>query len=383
MTKISIWVHGSEFGSSMIQVPIMQELWKSSPETCIDLNVVSKNKPIFEYYFSNEIDNGVCSIEKIKLVHELKYNESMNLSVVGTVIAVGRNFMTNSIGLYSQFKRRVYDNDVDLVVSAGLGEVGIMPKLIRRPKRNSLHIFNYLLEYVNFFNSKKMNDIAKNNFIKHYGNFDKTLIQTFFPERDYWIKSLKNVELINAIVRKPTKTKEEIRKELGIEKDEKLVFLALGGAKFFEKLIAIAGEISKMDSSIKFLILPRNSYEAYSFKSMKGFAVPKYLSFDTQNYVGASDAVITKCGFGTITEAIDNKTNIISLHLPNHAEVTETEIILQKEGIIKSSIDLAKDDDIYRRIIFELDNKESRRLMGKIRMDGAKQASKKYLEMLR
>lgn len=383
MTKISIWIHGPEFGSSMIQVPIIQELWKSNSNLCLDFNVVAKNRPIFEYYFSDKINTGLSTIENIRLIHELKYNHAMNLNVYMTVLAVGKNIITYSIPFYNQFKRRVYDNDVDLLVSGGLAEIGIMPKLVHKPRPKTLYLFNYLLEHCHFFKQRRMNELAKMAFVKHYKNFDKTVIQTFFPDRPHEIAGLKNVELINAIARKPTKTRKEVRQELEIKNNEKLIFLALGGAKFFEKLVAVASEISKIDSSIRFLLLPRTDTEIKTFKKMKGFVMPKSLSFDTQNYIGASDMVITKCGFSTITEAIDNRINIISLHLPNHAEVTETEIILKNEGIIKNSVDLAKENSnsIYRIISGELDNKESRDLMGKMRMDGAEQAAKIYREM--
>ena len=341
MADLSIWIHGPEFGSSVIQVPIIKEVWKKRPKLIIDFNLIEKNKPIIEYYFSDKIKKRLAAVETIKLIHELVYKESMDLSTVKTLAAVTKNSIINSLPLYLKFKKRVYNKKIKLLISAGLAEIGILPKLIKKSKPKSLYLFNYLLEHCNFFSLNFVNNLTRKLFLKHYNNFDKTVIQTFFPDREYKIKKeMKNIELINIIARDLTKSKGNIRKELGIKRNEKLIFLALGGAKFFERLVESAENISKEHSEIKFLLLPRTEEEVNSFKNRQIFITPNQINFDTQDYVGASDIVVTKCGFGIIPEAIKHKTNILSVHLPTHAEVTETEIILQKEGVIKNTIDL-------------------------------------------
>jgi len=387
-TDISIWVHGPEFGSSVIQVPIVEYLWKKKPRLKIDFNVIEKNRGLVESYFSDEIRKNLSSVEDIKLVHQLVYKKSMDLNISGTSAVIMKNFFKNSLPLYSQFKRRVYEREVKLVVSAGLGEVGVLPKIIRKEKPKLIYLFNYLLEHIDFYKSRFMNKVARKWFIKHYGNFDKTIIQTFFPERDYKIKKeLKNLELVNIIARSLTKPKQRIRKELKVKNGEKLVFLALGGAKFFSRIVDAAKVISKEHPDIRFLLLPRSPEEILEFRSKEGFVVPEKIGYNTQDYVGASDIVISKCGFGTIAEAIKHKTGIISIHLPRHAEVTETEILLKKEGIIKNSINLCDTKEIkkdtYKKIINELNNKDSINAMASIKTDGEKQAARIYLDNLK
>ena len=390
MADLSIWVHGPEFGCSLVQVSVLQELLKKKPDIKVDLNVVKKNKPIFDYYFPKQIKDGTFSVEKNKLIHQIAYSKSMNLSISRTLAHVSKNVVTKSIPLIRQFNRRVYKNKPKLLISASLAEVGLLFKLMKK-RPPTIFIFNYLLEHSKFFKrSKKLSNISRKLFVKNYANYDHSIIQTFFPEKDYRIKNeLDNLTMTNIISREATMTKHKLREELGVNSNEKLVFLAMGGAKFFKSIAKVAKEINKEHPYIRFLLLPREKKEIDKFKSLGKFIVPRNITFETQNYVMASDVIITKCGLTTIAESIKYGTNIISIHLPNHAEVTETEILLRNEGIIRNSIKFSDfvntrkiKKQLYKKLLDEIDNKESLKLMKKIKTNGAQQVAKIYLNIL-
>ena len=391
MADLSIWVHGPEFGSAIIQSAILKELIKKKHGISVDINVVKKNKPIFDYYFSKQIKNGSFTVKKNELIHQLAYSRSMNLSITKTLTKISKNIITKSIPLIRQFHKRVYKNRPRLIISAGLAEIGILAKLMKKPRPPTIYIFNYLLEYLRFFKrSESLSRFSRKIFIKNYANYDHSIIQTFFPEKDYKIKhELDNLILTNIIAREATTTKEKLRKDLGLSSDEKLIFLAMGGAKFFKSVARVAKGITREHPDIRFLLLPREAKEIKKFRSLGNFIVPRNITFETQNYVLASDVIIAKCGFSTIAEAIKFGTNIISVHLPNHAEVTETEILLKNNNIIKNSIKFSDiintkkiKKQLYKKIISEVDNKESILAMKKIKTNGAQQVAKIYLNSL-
>lgn len=390
MEDISIWVHGPEFGSSATQIAILEEILKKKPEIKININVVERNKEIFDFYYAKQIKERAFSVQSNKLIHQLNYSRSMNLSLAKTFASVTKNLFSKSLPFILQFNRRVYKNRPKLIVSQGLAEVGLLSKLMKKPRPPTLYLFNYLLEYSKFLKIPILPPITRKLFIMNYANYDYPVIQTFFPEKNYRIKKeLSNLIMTHIIARNPTATKHQIRKDLGVKANEKLIFLAMGGAKYFGSIVKITEEITKEHPEIKFLLLPRKRDEISLFKNLKDFIVPNEITFETQNYVGASDVVITKCGFSTIAEAIKCKTNIISVHLPNHPEVTETEILLKNIGIIKNSIKFSNfmngkkvKNELYKKIASEIDNKESLKIMGNIKTNGAEQASNIYLKIL-
>lgn len=376
--NIQIWIFGPEFGCLNRQIPIIQRLLKRKKNINLQFIIVPKHKPFLHYYFRNEIKRGRCEIiTNEKVIYSLKYKPSMDLNIKATTHSIIKNMIKNSPGIISLFRSLKKRYNPDIIVSDFLPEISFLSKI---NSTKSLGVYNYLTTHTEMMHFDSLVPVVNKAFRFFYRNFDRVLITSVFPENGYEIEKIKDIRIIPPIVRESTKSKNRIRKDLGIKKMDKLVFLSLGGSKFFDEIVSVSQKISKDYDDIKFLLLPRDFKEAKKFKYFENFIVPKKMVFDTQNFVAASDIVITKCGFTTISEAIKFNTNIISVSLPHHPEILETEIILKKTGIIKNSI-VTKDDEktIYEKIIDET----NRDFKANVKTNGAEIASKIYLEELK
>jgi len=98
----------------------------------------------------------------------------------------------------------------------------------------------------------------------------------------------KKVGLVSRI---PTKSKQNIKKELGIKSSERIVLVALGGSK--KKI--------KYDVNVETKILSMGS-NVRNGKNVKN--VTNWI--EGQDLVQISDLVICKCGYGMISECLSN-----------------------------------------------------------------------------
>jgi len=117
------------------------------------------------------------------------------------------------------------------------------------------------------------------------------------------LKSFHNKKNVGLVCRTPTKSKQEIRNELGIRNDEFCVFISLGNYH------QISG---KIDKKIKIITSGAKTNS------------PNILKIDNwiegQDLVSASDLVICKCGYGMISECLTNEIPFLYLMNDHHLE---------------------------------------------------------------
>jgi len=172
-----------------------------------------------------------------------------------------------------------------------------------------------------------------------YGSYNfhsHNLVETFFPEM---MACSSKFTWTSPVARAVDKDRSSINRKLGIGANEKLVFLALGGASTNLDCLSGIHDICPDHPDIRILLLPRNEDEAVFLpKRYPDFVHTHEVVYDTYNYVGNSDVVISKCGFRTVAEALRNGATFLPFHTPNHPEIHLNEKMLYDYGFAYSSI---------------------------------------------
>lgn len=125
-----------------------------------------------------------------------------------------------------------------------------------------------------------------------------------------------NSKPINLIARKPRK-REEVRKELKIKDDDIVILLAGGGTSVWENLFSSIN-ISKKK---RFVFLADLHAPSNNIK-----CVPNL--FRLHDYINASDLVVSRGGYGTISETLAYGIRHLILIEKNHPEATENAKLL-------------------------------------------------------
>jgi UDP:flavonoid glycosyltransferase YjiC (YdhE family) len=151
-------------------------------------------------------------------------------------------------------------------------------------------------------------------------------LKIFYDNADLAIKLPLGTEMrhfqkrktVGLISRKTTKTKEQIRKELGIKKDSKVVLFALSGSDHVIQ--------SRKGNNVEYI-----SLNTKINSKLKPINLDQVM--DGQNYVLASDLVIGKCGYGLISECLNNEVPFFYVADESHLEQMGIETDLIKRGI--------------------------------------------------
>ncbi len=146
------------------------------------------------------------------------------------------------------------------------------------------------------------------------------------------------------IVRDVTKTKSKVREELGLGKNEPLVLVM--GRPYQKSCLRknydfhIYKKIALEHPDIHFhVVAPSGICRELEQENLKfnGF-LP-----DIQNYINASSLVITRGGFGTISEAIMYGVPLLLFSAKEHMEKRKNALMVQKYGYGKIAENLEKD----------------------------------------
>ena len=174
---------------------------------------------------------------------------------------------------------------------------------------------------------------------------DQNILKDGYSQADLIMKlpfgspiDLQNKKNFGLLVRKLTERKSLIRKNMGIKKNEKLVTISLGGMSNYS--FTTANNVKILDISNY-----KNSNKLKKINFIEG-----------QNIINASDLVITKCGYGFISECLAYGTKFRYVLDSSHKETHYIHKCLQKKGL-QNRIPLDKiknliiDDDLISNTI--------------------------------
>ena len=151
---------------------------------------------------------------------------------------------------------------------------------------------------------------------------DQNILKDGYSQADLIMKlpfgspiDLQNKKNFGLLVRKLTEKKSVIRKNMGIKKNEKLVTISLGGLSNYS-------------------FTPANNIKILDISNYKNSNNLKKINFiEGQNIINASDLVITKCGYGFISECLAYGTKFRYVLNSSHTETDYIHKCLQKKGL--------------------------------------------------
>lgn len=168
----------------------------------------------------------------------------------------------------------------DLIIS----DISIMPFLVaNKIKTQSIAISNF-----SWYDVLKMLPDTDLEIIKNSYDFADLAIQLPIGTS---MEHFRAKNKVGFVCRIPQKSKEELRKELGIKDSDYVVLMSLGNSNYKIKC--------SIDKNIKILAMNASIKNNDNVVSLSD-------PIESQNLVLASDFVICKCGYGMISECLTN-----------------------------------------------------------------------------
>ena len=284
MKKIIYYITDHGKGHATRSVAIIRELKKKN----IELIIRNSNSEKFlnQSLPTIKIISGLTDVGPSIKNDGISINQDQSKPLLHNWIHKLENFALDEIEIIKKFQP-------NLIIS----DISAMPFLTaKKTNVDSIAISNFSWYDVLKFLSSEDLELLKNS----YGNANlalKLLIGTSMSH-------FKNLKEIGIVSRVPLRCREDIRKELGIKKNEKLVSIAMSvtleGKFHFEENI----KILSMNSVIK--------------NCQNVIAMPHEI--ESQDIVNASDFVICKCGYGIISECLTTGTPFLYVADDNHIE---------------------------------------------------------------
>lgn len=125
----------------------------------------------------------------------------------------------------------------------------------------------------------------------------------------------RNRRFVGPIVRRATKSRAQVREELGLPGDKRLLLLALSGTGIGSHLVdGATSALSSVPDSV--LVVMGNRGRRLTGERVFDLGVVR----DGQNLVAAADIVVSTAGKSTIDEAATFGTPIVTIPIRNHSE---------------------------------------------------------------
>jgi uncharacterized protein (TIGR00661 family) len=295
MKKIIYYISDHGNGHATRTIAIIRELQKKNIQVIIrnsnSLKLIKNALP------ENEIIEGITDVGPIIKNDGISIDEDKSSHVI-------MKWIQNIEKTSYQESKFIKKHEPNLIIS----DISVMPllsgKMCNIP---SITISNFSwYDVLKFLPKKTLNKI---NQLYEYSDLHIQLPLSTS------LNHFKNKKTVGFVVRKPTITKNDLKRKLGIKKNEFSVLIALDD---FNKI--------KFDNykNFKFLTMKPN-------KSKNTINVNNWT--EGQNLVSAVDLVICKCGYGFISECITNSTPFFYLTSKNHMEQIAISKEVKKYGL--------------------------------------------------
>lgn len=320
--KILIAIWGPEYGCLYREIEIAKELIGQNHE--VKFIVHQSHTEIIESCF------GKGAIIRRFSWKIIKYREDNDLDIAKTFFAYLRFWLFEAWSDFGNFKKEVRCFKPDIVISDFIPHVIIFSRLLGA---KCVGVFNYALIKWNIelpFWQRFIHRIAFHTFKLLYGMNSLNIIETFMD-----MEGGGNTVFVKPIAINKRGSREILKKKLGIKKDCTLVFYGLGGVFANYKNLFLLDRLIENSQDIKVFVLARNKREMAVFKkNLKNILVVNNVTTDPSIYIYHADLIITKCGFRTVADSLRNKCLLLPIHMPNHPEIYETELLLRKNKLV-------------------------------------------------
>jgi len=301
LKKIIYYVTDHGKGHATRSISIIRELHKKNFE------IIIRNSNLIDF-FKKSLPS-VRVIPRTTDVGPVIQSNGISIDVLKTKDKVAK-WIAN-LDLYAKQEHDVIEKiKPNLIIS----DISAMPFLAAHKAHiTSLAISNF-----------SWSDVLKDFFSKEI-----SILNSAYEKANYAIqlplgtkmKQFKNKKKVGIVCRKPTLSKDEVRKKIGVKNTELCVFLNLDGYYKFDCKIGKNVKIISTGARIK-----------------SGNVVQIKPWIEGQNLVSASDLVISKCGYGITSECLTNATKFQYLSDDKHLEQQSISFELEQRGF-KNKID--------------------------------------------
>jgi len=376
-TLIDLWVFGPERGCLMRAVPVIQALHQA------DKNIRFR---LFVHKDHLKIVHKVLPVEDFKAISygrglRFSYNKNFDIKIFSTIANIAHYATWGFVKHYFLFRRSIKIDRPIIVLNDFMPLTPLFGLLHDLPV---IGLYNYVLKETSLGNSLVRRVLSASILLAYnmiYALHTKLFIEQLLPEKDIsgrW-------ESVPVIARETTADSASVRALLGVDPDQKLVFLSLGGGgstspkAFLEKF-----SLSSHEPSWKMLISPRSIDEANWIRShYPDFILSDPEDFETQNLIAASDLIITRAGFTTVAEAVQHNVPLLIWSMKIHPEIRETEQMLKKLGAATDFLrETDSPEELKEKIRLSLENKRAKEEIMKLPRSGADVAVKNIMQYL-
>jgi uncharacterized protein (TIGR00661 family) len=215
--------------------------------------------------------------------------------------------------------------NADLIVTDIVEEAGVLSKELNKPVISISHFtWHWLLREL---------DPMFEEISQYLEQCLDGVSEFLYPPFSKYPEQFPNSKPINLIARNPKK-REEVRKELGVKNDDVVILFAGGGTSVWGDLFSLIN-VSGKRNFVFIADLPTNSNNIKQ--------VPNTVRL--HDYINISDLVISRGGYGTISETLAYGIKHLILVEENHPEAIENAKMLKtaNRAIVRNLNDLLND----------------------------------------
>ncbi|MHA1894622.1 MAG: hypothetical protein ACTSX4_08985 [Candidatus Helarchaeota archaeon] len=291
MTRLCYYISDHGFGHASRSIEIIRTIKKKYPSFQIFIKSNDDNKFIrnslgnsINFFHSNN-DAGIC-----------QYRDTIEVDVqetYKTVVKWINEWKKIKITEETDFCKK---NEIDIIIS----DITPFPFLIA----DELNISSVAISNFNWYEIYKNMKIEKESidFLREcYSLADLALILPFEDDMSIFKRKRK----VNLVSRKITENKNSINEKLNRSEKIPLIFLSIGRSVSPSILKSFQILDKKYDYLVSYLsIIADNVFQIPSSET------------ESQNYINACDIIVSKCGYGTVSEGINSKIPIILFKRP-------------------------------------------------------------------
>ena len=309
--RVVFYLSAHGFGHATRMIAIIRELLSQA-----DLEIfVKTNVP--KWLFMNSLSERYEA--KIEIVHQecdvgVIYTSGFLIDILETSKVIRQMVATEKTFLNEEH-RFCRNNNIQLVIC----DIPPLPFLVA----NKLNIpcvgisnFNWYDIYEYLYQKEEHGDLlgVLKKISSYYELADLLLELPFATSNESFSEKLS----VPLVVRKRTRQPDNIKETLNIEPHQKLIFVSLGWHEFKETIRKMFFDVTYLKDSKNVFLLSSN---------LRKFVEPqKYIRFipsedpNSQDYVAACDLVISKLGYGIVSECVANGIPMIYTIRSNYIE---------------------------------------------------------------
>ncbi|MHA2247493.1 MAG: glycosyltransferase family protein [Candidatus Hodarchaeales archaeon] len=314
MTTIAYFISDHGFGHASRSIAIIRSLLDCDLDISINLHTSKPLPFVRNSLSSSEYRDRFDFHDMVNDFGFIKKQQSFLINHEETAHKVHRWVQSwQESYLHDKFSY-LKEKNIDLVISDISPQPFILAKKLEVP---SIAISNFTWFDIYQNSSYQQDDLEK--IWSAYREASLGLLLPFSFKNEVFRSTLET----NLVSRTPTRTREQMRKELNIDSSSMIVYAGTGSAMInpFQKkwsddpeIVFILGSQSTIEEDTNIRKIPVNDHES-------------------QDYIASSDIALIKPGYSSVSEAIRSQIPIIVVDFPKTTESSLISDIVQELGI--------------------------------------------------